>query len=46
LVFEIAFVSVPRRHIATILISYIPHYNKNVILFSSLHNNDAIGPSS
>ena len=46
LVFEIPFVSLPRMHIATVLVSYMPHQNKIAILFSSLHNDDAIGPSS
>ena len=30
----------------TVLVSYMPHQNKNAILFSSLHNDDAIVPSS
>ena len=41
-----AFVSVPRMHIATVLVSYMPHQNINAIIFSSLHKDDAIGPSS
>ena len=31
---------------ATVLVAYMPHQNKNAIVFSSLHNDDAIAPSS
>ena len=31
---------------ATVLVSYMPHHNKNVIIFSFLHDDDAIDPLS